>query len=79
MPHLRGRGAKKQIGEEAVPMGAHRYQIATLLFHPADDFLRWLAECQFDLRWNSQRLKLFLDALQVPSVFPISGLTAFGP
>jgi len=48
-----GGSAKKQIGQEAVSVRAHRHQTATLLLDPFDDFRDRIAVSQFCVRGNS--------------------------
>jgi len=68
MLDLAGGVAEKQIGEEAMPVGAHRHQVATLLLHPPDDFSGRIAIRQLCLGGNAFGLKLGPHFLQVSSV-----------
>jgi hypothetical protein len=52
-----------------MPVRTHRYQIATLLFDPLDDFFDRLAIGELGFYGNAQRLKLCADFLQVRRVF----------
>src|SRR5271157_254589 len=69
MLDLGGGGAEKQVGQEAVSVGAHRHQVTTLLLDPFDDFLDRLAERQLGLYRNIKSLKLCPNFFQVRSVF----------
>ncbi len=46
-------GPEKYVGKEAMSMCAHRYQIATLLLNPFDDFVHRFAIRQFSLCGNA--------------------------
>src|SRR3954468_1938882 len=48
----RGR-TQKNVGEKAVPVRAHRDQVAPLLFDPLDDFTRWVAVGHLCFCWNA--------------------------
>ena len=63
-----GRGTEKQIGEKAVAVRTHCDEIAAFLFDPVDDFLDWIAICQFRLGGDTRGLKLCSNLLQVCSV-----------
>src|SRR3984893_17441137 len=64
-----GGSAQKQIGKEAVPVGAHGYQIAAFLLDPFDDFLHWITVGQLRLGGNAEGLELFPDVVQIGCVF----------
>src|SRR5271165_6013200 len=66
---LSGGSAEKQVGEEAVSVGAHRHEVATLLLDPFDDFLDRFAERQLGLSRNTKGLKLCSNLFQIGSVF----------
>src|ERR1700680_5003065 len=64
-----GGSPEKQIGQEAVPVGAHGDQVAAFLLDPFDDFLNRLTVRQLRLGGNAGGLELFPDAFQVGGVF----------
>src|SRR5271165_1408201 len=66
---LSGGGAEKQVGEEAMAVGAHRHQVAALLLHPLDDLLNRFAVRQLGLNRNTKGLKLCSNLYQICSVF----------
>ena len=70
MLHAAGGGAEKQIGEEAMAVGAHGDQVASFLLHPLDDFVGGVAVGQFRLGWECRAaLKFGADILQIGGVF----------
>src|ERR1700704_6409265 len=64
-----GGSAEKQIGKEAVPVGAHSDQVATFLLDPFDDFLNRITVRQLRLGGNAGGLELFPDVLQIGCIF----------
>src|SRR6266496_1462113 len=41
--HAAGGGAEEKVSQKAMPMCAHRHQVAPFLFDPFDDLTRWIA------------------------------------
>ncbi len=64
-----GGSPEKQIGKEAVPVGAHGYQVAAFLLDPFDDFLNRITVRQLRLGGNAGGLELFPDVFQLGCVF----------
>src|SRR5439155_8228764 len=60
--------AQEQVSEEAVTVGAHRHQIATLSLDPVDNFGYRVPISQFDLHRNSGGAKFLADLRQVCGV-----------
>src|ERR1700686_160518 len=54
-----GGSTQKQIGKEAVPVGAHGYQVAAFLLDSFDDFIPWITVRQLRLGGNPEGLELF--------------------
>src|SRR5258707_15803285 len=64
-----GGSTEKQIGKEAVPVGAHGDQVAAFLLDPFDDFLDRITVRQLRLGGNAEGLELFPNLVQIGRVF----------
>ena len=67
---------EKQVGQQAVPVRAHRHQVAAFLLNPFDDFPLRVAVGQFGLGGNAGGFKLGPDLVQIRRVFCRSRFTA---
>ena len=63
------RATQKQIAEKAMTVRAHCHQVATHLFDPFDDFLRWFTVSQFCLGRNARGSKFRLNPVQLGGIF----------
>ena len=55
--HSGSGGAEEEVGEEAMAVGAHRDEIASLVFDPLDDLVGGFAVGEFGVRGNIFRLQ----------------------